>query len=227
MPSALISDDSCFQAWSKALPRRNLVDRDEFLLSLAAGKSVLHLGAADSPFHKEKAEVGTLLHQKLQRVARDLLGIDADEDAVKWLRDHHDIHNIVTADVAASHLPLGSHDIILCCDIIEHVCEPAALLKACSQWMHENSQLVVTTVNALSAKGPLRALLGREAVHPDHVAYFSYATLAQLLIRSGFRPVEYATFAYPTVTKAGSVLFGMLHRIAPSTADGIVIVATA
>ena len=72
-----------------------------------------------------------------------------------------------------------------------------------------------------------RAIFGREAVHPDHVSYFSYATLAQLLIRNGFRPVEYATFAYPTVTKGASAIFNILHRIAPSTADGIIIVATA
>jgi 2-polyprenyl-3-methyl-5-hydroxy-6-metoxy-1,4-benzoquinol methylase len=229
MPSAPISDTSYFQMWSKALPRRNFVDRDEFLLSRAAGKSVLHLGAADAPFHKEKAEAGALLHQKLARVAGHLQGIDADEDAVNYLRNHHGIHNIAAADVCAapSAFALGSFDVILCCDIVEHVCEPAALLRACAQWMHRDSRLIVTTVNALSAKAALRAAIGREAVHPDHVSYFSYATLAQLLIRNGFRPLEYATFAYPTVTRRAGVLFGLLHRIRPSTADGIIIVAAA
>jgi 2-polyprenyl-3-methyl-5-hydroxy-6-metoxy-1,4-benzoquinol methylase len=226
MPSALISDPACFQTWSKVLPRRNLVDRDQFLLSFVKGKSVLHLGAADSPFHKNKAEAGTLLHQKLQQAAGQLRGIDADGDAVRWLRDHHDINDIVTAD-AATESSLGLYDVILCCDIIEHVSDPSALLRSCSQWMHQASCIVVTTINALSAKGARRAIFGREAVHPDHVSYFSYATLAQLLIRNGFRPVEYATFAYPTVTKGASAIFNILHRIAPSTADGIIIVATA
>lgn len=225
MKSARIHDISLFQCWSKSLPRQCLVDRDRFLLSLAAGHSVLHLGAADSPFHKDKAARGELLHQKLEPVASRLLGIDSDLEAVSWLRERHNIANIHVADICAGSLSLGTFDLIFCCDIIEHVSEPSPMLEAIKNLMHPDSRLIVTTVNALSIKVALRAVLGREAVHPDHVSYYSFATLSSLLLRHGFLPVEYATFAYPTVTKLAGAVFATLYMIAPSSADGILLAA--
>lgn len=231
MRSALISDTSAFSSWSKILPRRCLVDRDHFLLSMAAGRSVLHLGAADAPFHKQKANRGELLHQKLHSVTSRLIGVDSNCEAVRYLRDYHDIRNIVVADLAAPNFSviaedLGAFDLVLCCDIIEHLSDNSTPLSAVKRLMHAGSRLIVTTINALSAKTALRALLGREAVHPDHVSYYSYSTLSRLLIREGFRPIQYATFAYPVITRAAAVLFAGLHRLAPSTADGILVVAT-
>lgn len=226
MRSAPIADITTFHQWSKTLPRRCLVDRDQFLLSLAAGKSVLHLGAADSPFHKDKAPRGELLHQKLQSVASRLVGIDSDREAVSWLREHHEISNIRVADVCSGVGDVGTFDLVLCCDIIEHVSEPSALLKGVKSLMHPGSRLIVTTVNALSIKGALRALLGREAVHPEHVSYYSFATLSSLMLRDGLRPTEYATFAYPTVMKLTGVILKTLYQVASSTADGILLSAT-
>lgn len=225
MRSARIPDIRSFQCWSKSLPRQCLVGRDQFLLSLAAGHSVLHLGAADSPFHKDKAARGELLHQKLQPVASRLVGIDFDPEAVSWLREHHNIANIRVADICSGAPGLGTFDLIFCCDIIEHVSEPSPMLEAIKRLMHPGSRLIVTTVNALSIKVALRAVLGREAVHPDHVSYYSFATLSSLLLRHGFRPIEYATFAYPTVMKLTGAVFTSLYRVAPSSADGILLTA--
>ncbi|MGD0126387.1 MAG: methyltransferase domain-containing protein [Terriglobia bacterium] len=225
MRSVPIADLGAFEQWSKTLPGNCLVDRDAFLLSLARGKSVVHLGAANSPYHKQDAERGEMLHQKLQPVAGRLVGIDSDAEAVAWLREHHQIQNIRAADVCSPVLDLGKFDLILCCDIIEHVSDTASLLRGIKPLMNGDSRLVVTTINALSMKPALRALLGREAVHPDHVSYYSFSTLGSLLLRHGFRPVEYATFAYGTVSRLTGAACAAMYRIAPSLADGILIIA--
>jgi len=225
MKAIPLHDLSSFQRWSKTLPRYCFVDRDRFLLSLAKGRSVLHLGAADSPFHKEKALRGEMLHQKLLPVASRLVGIDSDVGAVTWLREHHDIQSIIVADVCSRVPELGRFELVFCCDIIEHVADPSSLLRGIKLMMDDDSRLVVTTINALSLKSALRAVFGREAVHPDHVSYYSFATLGSLLLRHGFRPLEYATFAYGTVDKSVGTLFRIINKAAPSSADGILLSA--
>ena len=225
MSSVPIADLRAFEQWSKTLPGRCLVDRDAFLLSLARGKSVAHLGAANSPYHEKDSERGEMLHQKLQAVAGRLVGVDSDAEAVAWLRDHHQIQNIRVADVCSPVPDLGKFELVLCCDIIEHVSDAASLLRGIKPLMNGHSRLIVTTINALSMKPALRALLGREAVHPDHVSYYSFSTLGALLLRHGFRPVEYATFAYGTMSRLVGAAFGVIYRFAPSVADGILIVA--
>jgi 2-polyprenyl-3-methyl-5-hydroxy-6-metoxy-1,4-benzoquinol methylase len=215
-------------AWEKRLPKNCLVDRDISILELCKGKTVLHLGAADSPFHKESAAAGRLLHQKLKPVARTLLGIDVDCEAVDFLRDNHGITDIVSADGAA--LPQDPRldqqfDLILCCDIIEHVANPGELLDSCKRFMAAGTRLVITTTNALAVKPAVRAMLSREAVHHDHVAYYSYGTLCSLLLKRGLRPTGVAFFCYGTRSWVAKVLFGTLARYAPGCADGILITA--
>jgi hypothetical protein len=114
---------------------------------------------------------------------------------------------------------------VLCCDIIEHVSNPGLLLDRCRSLLAPESRLVLTTVNGTALKSSLRALLGRESVHPEHVSYFSYSTICQLLQRHGLEPVQIGFFCYPTVTKLSGLVFRHLAARAPATADGIVVMA--
>ena len=47
------------------LPGCQRVRREEYILERAAGKRVLHVGACDSPYWKERLETDSLLHTKL------------------------------------------------------------------------------------------------------------------------------------------------------------------
>jgi len=213
--------------WDKAIPRRCFIDRDATLLDLCRNQKVLHLGAADYPFHEQSAKEGNLLHQKLQRVARSLVGIDQNREAVEYLRKHHGIDNIIHADTTSQindQRLSENFDIILCCDIIEHVDNPGMLLEFCKQYLSGSILLVITTINATSIKNALRALQGREAVHQDHVAYYSYSTLCQLLLRHGLKPEQAGFFSYGTRLKSTGMIFRLIATISPGTADGILIV---
>ena len=215
-------------AWEKLIPAECLVDREGILLSLCAGKRVLHLGAADSPFHKEKAPQGMLLHQRIDGVAAENTGIDLDAEAVDWLRDNHGIRNIITADASGIFPDIAAKefDIVLCCDIIEHVSNIGGLLETCKVSMNASTELVITTINATSLKPAMRAMFGREAVHHEHICYFSFGTLCQLLIGHGLIPKRFGAFCYPAVTGFAKVTFELLAKRFPGTADGIIVVAT-
>jgi len=196
---------------------------------MARGKRVLHLGATDSPFTEKNAAVGELLHMKLRAVAREVVGIDTDEGAVAHLRDHYGIVDIVVADACAPPQPPISgqkFDLIFCCDVIEHVENPGGLLRAARAVAGEETQVVVTTINAIALKPLLRALLlRREAVHPDHVAYYSLCTLGSLFERSSLEVCAWGTFAYGSRWRITGALQDAIFRVRPEVADGLIVVA--
>jgi SAM-dependent methyltransferase len=209
--------------WTKQIPSRCLIDRDEEIVRQCWGKTVLHVGAADAHFEIEKGRVGGLLHQKVQKAARRIVGVDSDAGAIAALAAFG-IGDIVCADFCSDDpFPGEVFDVILCCDVIEHVLSPGTLLAACRRYMREESKLIVTTINATALKPALRALAGCESVHTDHVAYYSYATLGKLLTVATLRPVEFGVFAYPTVNPIVGWAMRRIMRIFPGSADGIMI----
>jgi 2-polyprenyl-3-methyl-5-hydroxy-6-metoxy-1,4-benzoquinol methylase len=212
-------------AWEKKIPQRCLLDRDEEIVSMCRGRSVLHLGAADAPFEEEKAAQGELLHQKVKKVARELIGVDVNHGAVQRLT-RFGIVDIICADINDPAILTGrTFDVVLCCDVIEHVLDPGTFLCGCARFLHATSDFVVTTVNATAVKPALRAFLNREAVHQDHICYFSYGTLCQLLIRCGLKPAAFGVFMYPTVMAiSGWVTHALATRYA-GLADGILVIA--
>lgn len=220
---------SRFDLWGKQLPRCRCCDRDSLLLSLASNKSVLHLGAADSPFTAEAAAKGRLLHMKLKGVVKELCGLDSDSEAVDLLRREYGIADIEIGDACQPAAILGKRrfDIVLCCDIVEHVNDPCALLAGVRSAIRPGGQIVVTTINALAAKPFLRGLIGsREAVHPQHIAYYSFGTLGSLMDRAGYDVTGYTTFAYNTTSRLASYLFSTVFRINANVADGILMLGT-
>lgn len=215
-----------FTQWEKKIPRRPLVDRDGYILAACAGRDVVHLGACDYPMTRGKAEKGELLHQKMQGKCRTLVGYDNDSASIALLRDEFGLDDIVDRDLSKPFDDsVARGDLVVCADIIEHVNNVGNLLEACNRLLRPGGTLLISTINAASFKQALRALLGREPVHPDHVAYFSYATLGVLLARFGFALDDCRYFAYPTVGAAAGALFSGLYAMAPASADGIVAAA--
>lgn len=211
------------EEWTKKIPSHCLVDRDEEIIEQCRGRTVLHVGAADAPFEMKKGLAGELLHQKVQKIASRIVGVDVDESAVNALKELG-IGDILCADICTDTILQGeTFDVILCCDVIEHVSAPGLLLNACRRYMGNESKLVVTTINATALKPALRALAGRESVHTDHVAYYSFSTLGRLLMNVGLRPVEFGVFAYPTINPVAGWISRQAMRVAPGSADGIMI----
>jgi SAM-dependent methyltransferase len=218
-------------AWGKRVPKGCWVGswdgRDAAVVELCRGKRVAHLGAADAPFHLEKARAGELLHTKVKAAARELIGFDFCRRAVEELRAEFGIDDIIVTDATQ---PLGgvephSFDVVLCCDVIEHVSNVGGLLDTCRDLLAPGGMLVVTTINATGIKPAVRALCGREDVHFEHTAYYSYSTVCQVLVMNRFVPESFGTFSYPTYSRVLGMFFRTLARFAPGTADGVLVTA--
>jgi hypothetical protein len=214
------------RSWTKKFPRLPLVDRDAFLVAACGGHSVIHLGAADAPFTRSAFEEGTLLHLRLRAAARSLWGVDSDRASIEFLRTASGVDDIVWSDMSSpSPAPLEPAEVVLCADIIEHVSSAGALLAHCHRMCLPGGALVLSTINAMAIRPAIRSLLGRESVHPDHVAYYSLSTLAALLDRFGFDLRDGAFFNYGTRSRLLGGLLSLCTRIAPSAADGLVVIA--
>ena len=75
--------------------------------------------------------------------------------------------------------------LILISELIEHLSNPGRCLEALRA-AYPTTPCYVTVPQA----GAYRLVDGREMVHPDHVAYYSYTTLLTLLRRHGFVVAE-------------------------------------
>ncbi len=184
-----------------------LVDRVAYLLELCRGQRVLHLGCTNSPYTAQSLADGSLLHLRLQEVAAELWGVDNDDEALETLAVGG-VANLIKADLeqldkadleqldegGLEQLDKGEtssrFDVILAGEVIEHLSNPGLFLASARRLMDARTRLVLTTVNAYCAMRFVRyAMRGRggraEPVHPDHVAYYSYATIRVLLDRHG------------------------------------------
>lgn len=215
-----------FNQWEKKLPRKPLVDRDRYIIERCRGRDVVHLGACDSPMTLDKGAKGELLHQKLKGECHSLLGIDNDRMAADILKTKYGISDIVSSDLSQIDYTLTPiADIVICADLIEHVNNVGNLMANCNRLCREGGIILLSSAHALSLKQIIRAVSGREPVHPGHVAYYSFATLGVILERSGFSMTDCRFFKYPTVSVFSGLIFDGLYSIIPQIADGIVVEA--
>lgn len=227
-----LDDNEFIRNWGNRLQHASLVARDACLIGHCFGKRVLHLGCTDSPFTQGKLENGASLHLKLEPASAEIVGVDIDEIGLTMLGKFCQKSKLLCFDVespsfvnelSATH---REFDLVVCADIIEHLNNPGAMLSNLSRIMKPNSKLIVTTINALAAKLFLRALCGREAVHPDHVSYYSFATLKHLCGRFEFAVEnEFQTFLYPFKSRLLTAIQPPFYSMFPNVADGIIVTA--
>lgn len=198
------------------LPRASLVDKTRWIIGKIDGKRVLHTGAADSPITAAKAASGRLLHRSLQGCCRELVGIDVDADSVALLREQYGIRDIVVGDIEAldRSFPLGSFDVVLAGDIIEHISNLGAFMTSVRKVLVPDGSLLITTPNAFSIKRFLGVILLRqERNHPDHLYYFSLMNLQQAAWRFGFEIVDTATFMYENPARRENRIGNRISRV--------------
>ena len=181
------------------LPGFQLIDKTEWILAKVAGKSILHLGPTDSPATKRHAEEGLLLHPKLRGVARELIGLDLDPEAISLLRDQYGIDDIMrgNAEELPRYFPDRKFDAVVAGDILEHVNNLGMVLASVKEVLAPGGELIITTPNALAIKRVLGALvLKQERNNPDHMYFFSPMNLWQAATRFGYRMTEMKSFMY-------------------------------
>jgi len=151
-----------------SVPATDVVDRVRWVTARCAGKRVLSLGCTGA------------LQEAVDAVAKRSYGIDMEPLDREWFvqLDLDDFEAFPRFDV----------DLIVCGEVLEHLANPGRVLKELHTF---DVPIIVTVPNAFSEGGRRSITGGVENVNRDHVAYYSYWTMRELLRRYGFKIVEW------------------------------------
>jgi 2-polyprenyl-6-hydroxyphenyl methylase/3-demethylubiquinone-9 3-methyltransferase len=111
---------------------------------------------------------GGLLSEALAGAGADVTAIDLAPDLLKIARLHglesgiHVDYRQVSAEALAAEAP-GAFDAITCMEMLEHVPDPASILRACATLLRPGGRLLVSTLNRTPAAFAL-AIVGAEYV---------------------------------------------------------------
>ena len=219
------------------LPWSLPIDRDEFILGQCERQRVLHLACASAPFTRKLHASGQLLHDKMRERTAEIYGVDIDRQALSYL-ESNGFHHLIAADLLdrwdvdgiSQRLP-WIPDVVLAGELLEHLDQQGLALTNISRLLGPESKLVITVPNSFSIKSFLRVCVGHEKVAHDHVSYFSYVNLKELVGRAVLQVDQVAWYTSSFVsTHPLERLFDRLIwpalAIRPQLSDGIVVVCT-
>jgi SAM-dependent methyltransferase len=134
--------------------------------------------------------VGFLLAEARDR-GWQVVGVEPSEFAAGYARDQHGLE-ILEQDLLSADLPAAAFDAIVLGDVIEHLTDPLATLEHIATLLTPGGVLYLTVPDSGSR---LARALGRHwwSVIPTHLQYFSRHSLALLLRRAGYEPLELTT----------------------------------
>lgn len=165
------------------VPDAVVIDRAEFILSRAAGKVVLDIGASGP------------MHEAIVRVAKAVYGIDRPPPGCVSGGDPVTVGTEVRYGLDLDHYqtPLPAPDgveLVVCGEVIEHLSNPGWLLDRL-RLNFPGVPVVITVPNAFTDIGRKSLDGDVEQVNADHCYYFSWRTLKTLVGRAGYTVREF------------------------------------
>jgi 2-polyprenyl-3-methyl-5-hydroxy-6-metoxy-1,4-benzoquinol methylase len=134
--------------------------------------------------------VGTMLREL---GASHLTGIEINPDVAVIAKERYDVVHSEAAEVALGNLG-GPYDTVLCYDVLEHMVDPAGVLKTLHSLVASRGQLHVSVPNArhlaLLRDLAFRGTFGyTDMGHRDstHLRWFTRRDLAELLSATGWK----------------------------------------
>lgn len=112
---------------------------------------------------------GGILADSMARCGAEVLGIDLSTKALKVAQLHAleaETPNLRYLEISAEELALdqpGSFDIVTCMEMLEHVPDPASVVRACAQLVKPGGWVFFSTIHR-SAKAFLLAVVGAEYI---------------------------------------------------------------
>ncbi|MFK0572352.1 bifunctional 2-polyprenyl-6-hydroxyphenol methylase/3-demethylubiquinol 3-O-methyltransferase UbiG [Endozoicomonas sp.] len=120
-----------------------------------AGKRVVDIGCG-----------GGILSESMAQRGADVTGIDMGKAPLSVARLHSMESGVevnyrqITAEELAEEMP-GQFDVVTCLEMLEHVPDPASVIKACSKLLKPGGQVFFATINR-NPKSYLFAIVGAE-----------------------------------------------------------------
>lgn len=203
--------------------------RDDYLIQKCQNKTILHVGCTDYPFLKESLEKGFLLHEKIVKTARKVIGVDiAEQDVSEMNTLGYDVR-IIDAQRLSDYDWEEKFDVILLADVIEHVLNPGLVLQESVKLLKEEGIIIVTVPNSFGIIRFLKSFFRYEQVHPDHITYFSSGTLETLAARLHLEIQELAWYRFEArdpriIVRLSAFLERLVTLLFPWQAEGCIAV---
>lgn len=133
---------------------------------------------------------GTLL-LAAERAGWQCSGVEVARAALENGRRHHwDVHDALAAGKS---LPAAGADVVSLVEVIEHLDDPEAALRACVGWLRPGGLLYLSTPNPTSLNARLLGARWSVFCPPEHVNYWSAAGMRATLRRAGLEPLRVRT----------------------------------
>jgi len=176
-----------FETMMHRIPDAEVVNREQFLLGNLKDKKVVHLGCC-GPFHLALEEICT----KVWGV--DIISCEKREQKPFTPK------NFLKIDIEKEQIILEEEpDIILAGEIFEHLSNPGLALDNLHKF---ECPIIITVPNAFSSLSEPWLKLNIECINKDHVCYYSYYTMKNLVERHGYKVTQFFWYdIYPIVAQ--------------------------
>ncbi|MDP1695952.1 MAG: methyltransferase domain-containing protein [archaeon] len=158
-------------------------DKTNIIVKECRNKSVLDLGIVDHDVKYEQKK--DWLHRKLKNVAKDILGLDLNEEAIKILKNKG--YNVVSANAENFNLK-NKFEVIVAGDLIEHLNNVGMFLNSVKKHMNKDSIFIATVPNCLSISNWLELIFfGRiKYINDEHTIWYDANTIKRVFENHGF-----------------------------------------
>lgn len=167
-----------------------------------------------------------------QQAGWQVAGTEVARDAVH--RASRKINSQVAhGDITELDLPESFYDLVTSYHVIEHLLEPINQLKRCYELLAPGGLLLVETPNIGSLGARLRGKQWSHIIPPEHIIYFSPASLKNALKQAGFKQVVVYTIAPQVINSIDhwpfplKTMADLIYQIAPNIGLGAAVQALA
>ena len=204
------------------------VERNAYIVDCVKHKNVIDIGFVDEGFLQSRIDSGNWLHSKIRLSAKSVWGFDIDKDSIEFFGGgvnnfycqdfcKHDAH-IKVKDIIGLN---SSIDYIICGEIIEHVIDVRMFLnnlRIISDYY--KAEIIITAPNVFSYSYGFKNMFCYtfkkvEYVHEDHLCWYSYFTITNLLESNGLK-IESVKFTYGKKTFLKKIIYSLLPHLAGS-----------
>lgn len=166
-----------------------------------AGKAVIDIGCG-----------GGILSESIAKLGANVTGIDMNKPIIEVAKLHQlesgtNVEYLFTSAEEIAVERRGTYDVVTCLEMLEHVPDPASIVRACASLLKPGGHLFISTLNR-NAKSYLFAVVGAEYLLKllpknthDYAKFIRPSELSTWTRQSDMLPVEIKGISYNPFTQ--------------------------